>query len=33
MKTLAKNLFNELKENQGNFGQEELISLIYDLTA
>nr|DAY29459.1 MAG TPA: hypothetical protein [Caudoviricetes sp.] len=28
----AKNLFNELKENQGNFGQEELMSLIYDLT-
>ena len=26
----AKNLFNELKENEGNFGQEELMSLIYD---
>nr|DAR48873.1 MAG TPA: hypothetical protein [Caudoviricetes sp.] len=29
----AKNLFNELKENQGNFGYEELRSLTDDLAA
>ena len=29
----AKNLFNELKENEGNFGQEELRSLTDNLAA